>query len=87
MLAVAEFKVSPAFEESEGSDAHCRNKHGKEIDHRKDNKLIAPRKHAHIAEQEQAEYDERGYEITLMPHTANTDGFYIAAVERVKADD
>ena len=32
-------------------------------------------------------FDERGYEITLMPHTANTDGFYIAAVERVKADD
>lgn len=32
-------------------------------------------------------FDEQDYEITLMPHTADTDGFYIAVLERVKADD
>lgn len=32
-------------------------------------------------------FDEQPYEITLMPHTAGCDGFYIAAFERVAADD
>ena len=27
-------------------------------------------------------FDEKEYEITLMPHTANTDGFYIAVFGR-----
>ena len=28
-------------------------------------------------------FDENDYEITLMPHTAGTDGFYIALLMRV----
>lgn len=32
-------------------------------------------------------FDEREHEITLMPHTAGTDGFYIALLERTAADD
>ena len=31
--------------------------------------------------------EEEEYEITLMPHTAGTDGFYIALLERTAADD
>lgn len=32
-------------------------------------------------------FDEEPHEITLMPHTADTDGFYIALLERTAADD